>query len=160
MPSEPTQASPNRTPRPFTSALLRAVLITVLCASIIMMTHGMLSWVLDRDIIPERDANVLVVVSMASVTVVVIFLATLSGITPERRDRQQNGLAILAALGVYALTPAAGGLAYALVTGRLLAFAPFATAHLLSPFVLASAIITALTILALPLLGRIRSRPR
>lgn len=154
-------ATPEPTPpQPFTSALLRAALTTVLCASVIIMTHGLLSLALDRDVIPEPDANTLVTIAMAGASVIIIFGAVLSGLTPERRDRQQTGLAVLAALGVFALTPAAGGLAYALTTGRLLSFAHFTTSHLLSPFVLASAILTAITVLALPVLGRIRSRPR
>lgn len=124
------------------------------------MTHGLLSWALDRDIIPEADAGTLVVIAMAGASVIIIFTATLNGLTPERRTRASLGLATAAGLGVYTLTPAAGALAYALVTGRAFAFVHFLTAHLLSPFVLASAIITTLLITALPLLGQIQSRPR
>lgn len=132
----------------------------MLGVSLIIMTHGLLSWALDRDIIPEPDANTLVVIAMAGASVTIIFLATLGGLTPERRDRASLGLAIAAGLSVYALTPAAGALAYAIVTERAFAFVHFLLSHLLSPFVLASAIITTLLILALPLLGQIRSRPR
>lgn len=124
------------------------------------MSHGLISWALDRDVIPERDANVLVVIAMAAATIAVVFFATLSGLTPERRDRASLGFALLAGLGVYLLAPAAGATAYVIVTARLLAFAPFLVNHLLSPFVLASAVITILCVLALPLLARIESRPR
>ncbi|HRQ00523.1 MAG TPA: DUF6121 family protein [Terrimesophilobacter sp.] len=139
---------------------MRAALTTVLGVSVIIMTHGLLSLALDRDVIPEPDASTLVVIAMAGASVVIIFLATLSGLTPERRSHASLGLAIAAGLGVYALTPAAGALAYAVATERAFAFGYFLLGHLLSPFVLASAIITTLLILALPLLGQIRSRPR
>lgn len=163
MPTESTptsSAQPGHPRQPFTSALLRATLTTVLCACIIVMVHGFVSWGLDRDIVPEKDANVLVVIAMASASVLVIFFAILGGLTPERQGKASVARALLAALAVYVLTPAAGALAYVLVTGRLFAFMVFFGNHLLSPFVLASALVTLVFVLLLPLLSRVRSAPR
>lgn len=132
----------------------------MLAFCVIVMTHGLLSLALDRDVIPEPGANVLVVIGMFSAWIAIIFFTTLSALAPERRGRAAVALAAVASMGAYALGPAAGALAYSIVTGRLLAFGHFFLSHLLSPFVLATAIIAALTILALPLLDKIRSRPR
>lgn len=153
-PSSPPQSDPPR--QPFTSALLRAMFATVLCACVIVMVHGFVSWGLDRDIVPEKDANVLVTIAMAGASVLVIFLAVLGGLTPERQGKASVARALLAAIAVYVLTPAAGALAYVVVTGRLFAFVVFFGNHLLSPFVLASALVTLVCLLLLPLLSHVR----
>lgn len=132
----------------------------MLAFSVIIMTHGLLSLALDRDVIPDPGAGSLVVIAMHGTTTAIIFVSVLAGLTPERRGNPQLPLAILAGAAVYALTPAAGALAYAIVIERLLSLAPFLLGHLLSPFVLASAITTTLVILALPLLDRMEARPR
>lgn len=163
MPTEstPTNAPPPGQPRqPFTSALLRATFATVLCACVIVMIHGFVSWGLDRDLVPEKDANVLVVIAMAGASVFVIFFAVLVGLTPERQGQTSVVRALSAAIAVYVLTPAVGALAYVIVTGRLFAFVAFFGNHLLSPFVLASALVTLACVLLLPLLSHVRSMPR
>lgn len=160
MPSEPTPASPTPAPQPFTNALLRAVLTTVLCVSVIVMVHGFLSWGLDRDVIPESDANAIVVIAMAGASVLVIFFAILGGLTPERAGHASVARALLAGLAVYVLTPASGAIGYAIATGRAFAFVVFFGSHLLSPFVLATSLVTLVCILLLPLVGRIHSAPR
>lgn len=132
----------------------------MLAFCVTVMTHGLLSLALDRDVIPEPGANALVVIGMFGAWVAIIFLTTLSALTPERRGRPAPAIAAIAGAGAYVLGPAAGALGYAIATGRLLAFGHFFVSHLLSPFVLATAIIAGLTILALPLLEKIRSRPR
>lgn len=132
----------------------------MLAFCVTVMTHGLLSLALDRDVIPEPGSNALVVIGMFAPWVAIIFITTLSALTPERRGRPAPGIAAIAGVAAYALGPAGGALAYSIVTGRLLAFGHFLVSHLLSPFVLATAIIAALTILALPLLEKIRSRPR
>lgn len=162
----PTESTPSNSPQPgqarqpFTSALLRATFATVLCACVIVMVHGFVSWGLDRDLVPEKDANVLVVIAMAGASVLVIFFALLGGLTPEKQGQASVARALLAAIAVYVLTPAAGALAYVVVTGRLFAFVTFFGSHLLSPFVLASALVTLACVLLLPLLSQIRSMPR
>lgn len=161
MPTESTPTNPAQPPRqPFTRALLRATLTTVLCACIIVMVHGFLSWGLDRDIVPEPGANVLVTAAMAAASALVIFFAVLGGLTPERAGTASVARALLAGVAVQVFTPAAGALAYVIVTGRPFAFATFFGNHMLSPFVLASSLVMLVCILLLPLAGRIRSAPR
>lgn len=160
MPTESTPTNPLPPRKSFTSALLRATLTTVLCACLIVMVHGFISWGLDRDIVPEDDANVLVIIAMAAASVLVIFFAVLGGLTPERVGTASVTRALLAAVAVHVLTPAAGALAYIIVTARLFAFADFFGSHLLSPFVLATSLVTLVCTLLLPLVGRIHSAPR
>src|SRR5690554_248758 len=124
------------------------------------MVHGFLSWGLDRDVIPEPDANAIVVIAMAGASVLVIFFAILGGLTPERAGHASVARTLLAGLAVYVLTPAAGAIGYAIATGRTFAFVVFFGNHLLSPFVLASSLVTILCILLLPLLAQVRSSPR
>lgn len=115
---------------------------TVLAFALIVFVFGMLSLALDRDVIDEADAGPLVGVSMVVVALLVVLLITL-----REAPAPIVGRTVSAALAVVILSPLVGAIMYSVVTVELGVIPVFFGRYVLSPFVLASAIIAALVVL-------------
>lgn len=154
-PPEPTHTGS------FSRALLVAVMVAVLYGAILLATDGIISLISDRDVIVETDAGPLVGPIMAFSALCVVFFSVLGGLRPAPGGiRISYARAITTGLFVYILGPAVGSIVYIFGQEQLLSGLHFFVRYLLSPFVLASALLAILTMLLLPVIGRARSRPR
>lgn len=145
----------------FSRALLVAVMVAVLYGAILLATEGMISLFGDQDVIGEKDAGPLVGPTMAIASLGVVFLSVLGGLRPAPGPaRLPVGRAVFTALAVYVLSPAAGAIVYILGQAQLLTGVSFFVRYLLSPFVIASAVIAFAAILLLPVISLARSRAR
>lgn len=132
-------SAPRQLPPPSNPALL-PVLAAVVVVAAIVAGWGVLSLVLDRDVIDYPDAGPLLGPAMALTAGVVTWLVL------WRRPARVAGVAI-AGFGTYLAVISVGAIGYAMtqgdVTWMLLAAAHFA----LSPFVVAAAVLSALAVL-------------
>lgn len=154
-PSDP--ASPGS----FSRALLVAVMVTVLYGAILLALDGILSLLVDLDVIAEPDAGPLVGPIMAVVALAIVFVSVLGGLRPtSARPAIPVARAIVTAVLVYLLGPLAGAVVYTAGQEQLLTGLLFFARYLASPFVIASAVLALVPILLLPLIGVARSRAR
>lgn len=147
--------------RPFSRALLVAVMVTVLYGALLLAIDGVISLIADRDVVVESDAGPLVGPIMAFAALCVVFVSVLSGLRPSPgRTRIPTVRAVITGLIVYILSPAVGAIVYIFGQQQLLTGVGFFVEYLLSPFVLASTILAIITILLLPLIAVARSHAR
>ncbi|MEO7348315.1 MAG: DUF6121 family protein [Terrimesophilobacter sp.] len=145
----------------FSRALLVAVMVAVLYGAILLAADGMISLFGNQDVIGEKDAGPLVGPVMAISALSVVFISVLTGLRPIAGPRRIPVVrAVFTGLAVYVLSPAVGAMVYLLGQGQLLTGEGFFVRYLLSPFVIASAIIAFVTILLLPAISLARSRAR
>lgn len=132
-------SAPRQLPPPSNPALLPVLAAVVLVAAIVA-GWGVLSLVLDRDVIDYPDAGPLLGPAMAFTAGIVTWLVL------WRRPARIAAVAI-AGFGTYLAVIAVGGIGYAVTRGDL-TWMLLATAHFaLSPFVVAAAVLSALTVL-------------
>lgn len=152
---------PPTKPAPFSRALLIAGMVSVLYGAILVAVDGIISLASDRDVITEPEAGPLIGPIMAVVAIVVLFFSILDGLRPTSgRARLMIGRALSTTLLIYLLSPLAGSIGYALGQPQLASAIPFYLRYLLSPFVVASALIAFLPVVFLPWIGRARSGAR
>lgn len=155
-PSDPATTSGS-----FSRALLVAVMVTVLYGAILLAIDGFVSLLADRDVIQEPDAGPLVGPIMALVVLAAVFVSVLGGLRPTlARPAIPVARAVVTALLVYLLGPLAGAIVYVAGQEQLLTGVLFFARYLLSPFVIASAVLALVPILLLPLISIARSRAR
>lgn len=145
----------------FSRALLVAVMVAVLFAAILVAVDGILSVILDRDVISETDAGPLVGPIMAFAAMSVVFVSVLSGLRPVPGGTQISVIRAIVTGGfVYVFGPAVGAIVYVFGREQTLSGSDFFLRYLSSPFVAASAVIAFVTVLCLPLISQARSRAR
>ncbi len=136
-------------------------MVTVLYGAILLAVDGILSLIVDRDVIAESDAGPLVGPIMAVVALAIVFVSVLGGLRPTSgRPVIPLARAVTTAALVYLLGPLAGAIVYTAGQDQLLTGLLFFARYLASPFVIASALLALLPILLLPLIGVARSRAR
>ena len=136
-------------------------MVTVLYGAILVAADGILSLMLDRDVIAEPDAGPLVGPVMAAVALIVVFFSLLGGLKPANKTRRLPvGRAATAALLCFVAAPAIGAIVYAFGQPQLGSAVGFFVLYLLSPFVVASAVFAFATVLLLPWIDTARSRAR
>ncbi len=135
--------------------------MAVLYGAILVAVDGFVSLIADRDVIEESDAGPLVGPIMAVVALSIVFVSVLGGLRPtSARPAIPLARAVATGLLVYLLGPLAGAIVYVAGQEQLLSGALFFARYLMSPFVIASALLALVPILLLPLLGIARSRAR
>lgn len=155
------QPSSSRPPRSFSRALLVAGMVTVLFGALLVAVDGFLSLLTDRDVISQPDAGPLVGPVMAVVGLAVVFVSVLDGLRPPAgRIRIPVARAIGTGLIVYLLGPMAGATVYVFGQQQLMSWLVFFGGYLTSPFVIASAVLAAFTVLFLPLIASARSHAK
>lgn len=136
-----------------------AVMVAVLYAAALVAVDGILSGILDRDVISETDAGPLVGPIMAFAAMCVVFISVLFGLRPVPGGIRMSVIRAIATAGfVYVLGPAVGAIVYVFGRELLLSGSDFFLKYLTSPFVAASAVLAFIAVLFLPLLSRARSR--
>jgi hypothetical protein len=108
--TEPSASRPAPS-RPYLIAFIAAIVYLAL----LIGSDGFISLLLNRDVITEQDAGVLIGPSMALAAGAVVFIAVSRG--PARREhpvRLPFGRALTTALSSYAAGPAVGGAVYAM----------------------------------------------
>ncbi len=136
-------------------------MVAVLYGAVLVAVDGIISLITDRDVISEPEAGPLIGPIMATVAVGVLFFSILGGLSPtSRKTRLMVGRALSTALLIFLLSPLAGSIGYALGQPQLASGIPFFLRYLLSPFVLASALIAILPVMVLPWIARARSGAR
>ncbi|MCC6270135.1 MAG: hypothetical protein IT190_02535 [Microbacteriaceae bacterium] len=134
-------------------------MVAALYGAVLLAIDGVISLLADRDVIVEADAGPLVGPIMAFSAVCVVFLSVLSGLRPVPGGvRFPLGPALLTGLAVYLLSPSIGAIVYVFGQEQLLSGVHFFVRYLLSPFVLAAALLAVVTILLLPAIALARSR--
>ena len=136
-------------------------MVAVLYGAILLAADGVISLAADQDVIGEADAGPLVGPIMAFSALCVVFVSVLSGLRPTPGRRQiPVGRAVFTGLAVLILGPAVGSIVYAFGQDQILSGIPFFVRYLLNPFVLVATLLAVITVLMLPLIARVRSRPR
>ena len=115
----------------------------VLTVALIVFVDGVLSLVLDRDVVAEPDAGPLVAIAATGFVVVLVFVVTL-----RRKPASRPLRVIVAALGSLVGAPLAGALGYGIVRGDPSTVLIYFGAHLIDPFSLAVAAVAASVVLA------------
>jgi hypothetical protein len=134
-------------------------MVAALYGAVLLAIDGVISLLADQDVIVEADAGPLVGPIMAFSAVSVVFLSVLSGLRPVPGGaRIPLGPALLTGLVVYFLSPFVGAIVYVFGQEQILSGVHFFVRYLLSPFVLASALLAVATILLLPAIALARSR--
>lgn len=136
---------------PFARALLVAATGVVVYGALLVAVDGVLSLVLDLDVVTEPDAGPLIGPVMALVALAFVFIAILNA---QKATRSQARLplaaAILGAIAVYLASPLAGAVLYRWDKRGLTEGFSFFTEYLSSPFVIASAVLALIVILIVP----------
>ncbi|MBX3117178.1 MAG: hypothetical protein KF808_07535 [Cryobacterium sp.] len=146
-------------PQPFTKGILVALAGTVIFGALLVAVDGVLSLVLDLDVVTETDAGPLIGPLMAVVALAVVFFAILIAMRPAARKANLSvAAALVGAILVYLLGPISGAVLYFIAREQLAAGALFLAKYLSSPFVLASAALAFVVILVLPPLSRVGAR--
>lgn len=136
-------------------------MVAVLYGAILLAVDGMISLFIDQDVIGEKDAGPLVGPIMAIAVLCVVFVSVLGGLRPVAGLRRIPVVrAVLTGLAVFVIGPAVGAIVYVFGQDQLLTGLGFFVRYLLSPFVIASAVIAFATILLLPWISLARSRAR
>jgi hypothetical protein len=117
------------------------VMAAVLTVTLVVFAYGMISLVLDRDVIAEPDAGPLVGPIM-----VVTLLAVVLWFVIRRRPDRIGARVLSAGLGAVILGPAVGAVAYAVGRGDFALFLLFFGGYVTSPFVLASGVIASVVV--------------
>ncbi|WP_165063413.1 DUF6121 family protein [Marisediminicola senii] len=128
---------------------LLAIMATVLHFALVVFSFGMLSLVLDRDVIGEPDAGYFVGPAMVVTACAITFRFVFRG-----DGERLAGPALSAGLAVLLGSPAVGAIVYAIVRERVGVIPVFFGTHLIDPFVAASAIISAALVASVALLRR------
>ncbi len=145
----------------FSRALLVAVMVAVLYGAVLLAVDGILSLLLDRDVVSEPDAGPLVGPVMAVVALAIVFVSILGGLRPASGPLAVPvARAVVTATLVYLLGPLAGAIVYVMGQAQLLTGVLFFARYLASPFVIASALLALVAVLLLPLIAAARSRAR
>ncbi len=146
-------------PKPFTRGILVALAGTVIFGALLVAVDGVLSLVLDLDVVSEPDAGPLIGPLMAVVALAVVFFAILIAMRPTgKRANLPVAAAIVGAIFVYLLGPISGAVLYFIAREQLASGALFLAKYLTSPFVLASVALAFVVILVLPPLSRVGTR--
>lgn len=116
---------------------------TVLALALVVFVDGMLSLVLDRDVVAEPGAGPLVAIAATGFTAALVFVVTL-----RRRPVSRLWRVVAAGLGAFAGAPLAGAIVYGIVRVDPGAALIFFGAHLIDPFTLAVAVVAASVVLA------------
>lgn len=136
-------------------------MVTVLYGAILLALDGILSLLVDQDVISEPDAGPLVGPIMAIAALAVVFVSVLGGLRPTAGPpRVPVARAVTTAALVYLLGPLAGAIVYSAGQDQLLTALLFFAHYLASPFVIASALLALVPIVLLPLIGVAQSRAR
>jgi hypothetical protein len=123
----------------------------VLTASLIVFADGILSLLLDREIIGEPDAGPLVGPLMAAAVCLIVLWFVLRSL-PRPVPARMLAAGLSAVIG----GPLVGATLYTVGRGQLGVFPFFFGSHLLDPFVLASGVIAAVVVGGADLAGRYR----
>ena len=126
----------------------------VLTASLIVFADGILSLLLDREVIAAPDAGPLIGPLMAATVCGVVLWFVL-----RRLPRSLAARVVAAMLAAMVLGPLVGAVLYTAGRAELGVFAYFFGTQLLSPFVLASALIAGVSVAGAELASRYRSAP-
>ncbi|AZZ50723.1 MULTISPECIES: DUF6121 family protein [Rathayibacter] len=131
-----------------------AAFASFLYLALVVCAFGVLSLLLDQDVVPERDAGpilgpVVVAVCVLAVLVSMITLAARPGVS------RLVGPSLLTAVVVYALFLLVGGAIYGLGLGEPGAILRFVVDHAATPFAIAAGVLAgAVQILFLAMLAR------
>lgn len=111
----------------------------VLYAAFIVAAFGILSLVLNRDVINETDAGALLGPLMVVIAVLVFVWVMLSAVlrSPERLTHVPPLPIFIAGIAAYLAYGVVGGLLYALGTGTLSGLFSFVVEEMISPFAIA-----------------------
>ncbi len=140
---------PRQLPPPPNPALL-PVLVTVVYLAAVVAASGFLSLILDRDVIDYPDAGPLLGVVMAVGAGGVTWLACWRG----ARASGPVPAALLAGVGSFVVMVVVGAIGYTITRGEL-AWLILAAGHfVVSPFVIAAAVLSALAVVAAWALAR------
>ena len=124
-----------------------AVFATALYAALLIAALGVLSVLLNRDVIDEPDAGPLAGPIAAGAAAAVVFVVLL--VRARRSERRAHdiaiGRALLAGIGSYVAYAVAGGVVVAVADPYR--FVPFAVAQLIGPFAAAAGILSVVVVL-------------
>ncbi|MGA0567176.1 DUF6121 family protein [Rathayibacter sp. KR2-224] len=124
-----------------------AVFATALYAALLIAALGVLSVLLNRDVIDEPDAGPLAGPIAAGAAAAVVFVVLL--VRARRSERRAHDIAIgpalLAGIGSYVAYTVAGGVVVAVADPYR--FVPFAVAQLIGPFAAAAGILSVVVVL-------------
>lgn len=138
-------------------------MVVVLYGALLLAVDGVISLLADRDVIVEADAGPLVGPIMAFAALCVVFVSVLTGLRPAPGGAGAPlplGRALVTGVVVYLLSPAVGGIVYVFGQEQILSAVHFFVKYLMSPFVVAAALLAIVTILVLPAIALARSRAR
>ena len=132
---------------------LIALVAAIVYVSLVIASYGFLSLILHRDIITEADASVLVGPIMVLAASVGVFWIVLRG-SRRRMPGLRWGRSVVAALVVWVIGPAVGGMVYAIGRSEPFSAITFLFAHLATVYTLASVVAAFAVVLLAPLLDR------
>lgn len=121
---------------------------TVFDFAVLIFVFGFLSLILDRDIVSEADAGPVPGPAMTVTACVLVFSAV------YRRQRKLSRRAGAVALATMIAVPVVGSIAYSLARSELAVIPAFLGRYILSPFVLAAALVGAGVVVAAGILER------
>lgn len=124
-------------------AAFMAVFAGVLYAALVVAVFGLLSVLLDRDVISDPNAGPIAGPVMAAVSVLIVFFALLSIAlrVPREKQRVSVAAAVLVGFGAYFFFAVAGGVLLGAGRGDPFGFVIALGAQLFSPFALAAGVI-------------------
>jgi hypothetical protein len=132
---------------------LIALVAAIVYISLVIAAYGFLSLILHRDIITEADASVLVGPIMALAASAAVFWIVLRG-GRHRMPGLPWGRSVVAALVVWVVGPAVGGMFYAIGRSEPFSAITFFFGHLATVYTLASVVAAFVVVLLAPLLDR------
>jgi hypothetical protein len=127
----------------------------IVYGSLLVATYGLIGLILDREVITESDASVLLGPAMVLLVSAVVFVSVARSVPRSRSShRLPVARSVVTAVAVYLIGPAVGGMLYA--TGRSEPFAAitFFFHYASSPFILSSAVVAFVVVLLAPLIDR------
>jgi hypothetical protein len=122
-----------------TYAAAMATFAAVLYVALVVAVFGVISLLLDRDVITDHEAGPIVGPVMTGVAILVVYFGMLAiGLrVPPAKQRVSIGAALLLGFGAYFFFAVAGGVLLGAGRGDPFGFVLFAGSQLLSPFALA-----------------------